>query len=121
MSYCNIQSPPDVCGKKAFRVILDEAQDTDPAQFSVLTELTRPPDATGRWPERRSAPLRPGHFCMVGDFQQSIYRDRADLDNYRAIHQALVKADPAAELKFSVTFRLDQRQLEFVNETFATS
>src|SRR5207237_470202 len=28
-----------------FRVILDEAQDTDPAQFSVLTEITRPPDA----------------------------------------------------------------------------
>ena len=32
-----------------FRVILDEAQDTDPAQFSVLTEITRPTHATGRW------------------------------------------------------------------------
>ena len=39
-----------------FRVILDEAQDTDPAQFSVLTEITRPPEATGRWLETHTAP-----------------------------------------------------------------
>jgi ATP-dependent exoDNAse (exonuclease V) beta subunit len=101
-----------------FRVILDEAQDTDPDQFSVLLEIARPSIATGRWLESRKAPPRPGHFCMVGDFQQSIYRDRADLNNYRAIHQALVSDDPAAELEFSVTFRLDQRQLDFVNATF---
>jgi len=101
-----------------FRVILDEAQDTDPAQFSVLTEITRPPDATGRWLETETAPPQPGHFCMVGDFQQSIYRDRADLNNYRAIHRALLRGASADELEFSVTFRLDQRQLDFVNDTF---
>ncbi len=99
-------------------VILDEAQDTDPAQFSVLTEITRPPDATGRWLETKTAPPQAGHFCMVGDFQQSIYRDRADLNKYRAIHRALLRGDSAAELEFSVTFRLDQQQLKFVNETF---
>ena len=101
-----------------FYVILDEAQDTDPAQFSVLTELTRPPDATGRWLETKTAPPQPGHFCMVGDFQQSIYRDRADLNNYREIHRALLCGDSADELEFSVTFRLDQKQLKFVNDTF---
>jgi ATP-dependent exoDNAse (exonuclease V) beta subunit len=101
-----------------FRVILDEAQDTDPAQFSVLTEITRPPDATGRWLETETAPPQPGHFCMVGDFQQSIYRDRADLNNYRAIHRALLRSGFADELEFSVTFRLNQRQLDFVNNTF---
>lgn len=101
-----------------FRVILDEAQDTDPAQFSVLAEITRPANATGRWLETETAPPRPGHFCMVGDFQQSIYRDRADLNNYRAIHQALLCDENADELKFSVTFRLDQKQLDFVNDTF---
>jgi ATP-dependent exoDNAse (exonuclease V) beta subunit len=101
-----------------FRVILDEAQDTDPAQFSVLAEITRPPDATGRWLEAETAPPLPGHFCMVGDFQQSIYRDRADLNNYRAIHRALLRSDFADELEFSVTFRLDQQQLNFVNEIF---
>jgi ATP-dependent exoDNAse (exonuclease V) beta subunit len=101
-----------------FRVILDEAQDTDPAQFSVLTEIARPSEANGRWLEARTYPPRPGHFCMVGDFQQSIYRDRADLDRYRAIHQALLDDTSAEALKFSVTFRLDQGQLDFVNETF---
>jgi ATP-dependent exoDNAse (exonuclease V) beta subunit len=101
-----------------FRVILDEAQDTDPAQFSVLTEITRPPDATGRWLETEADPPQPGHFCMVGDFQQSIYRDRADLNNYRTIHCALIRSGLADELEFSVTFRLDQQQLAFVNDTF---
>jgi ATP-dependent helicase/nuclease subunit A len=101
-----------------FHVILDEAQDTDPAQFSVLTEITRPPDATGRWLETKTAPPQPGHFCMVGDFQQSIYRDRADLNNYREIHRGLLCGDSADELEFSVTFRLDRQQLKFVNDTF---
>ncbi|MEP6777256.1 MAG: UvrD-helicase domain-containing protein [Chthoniobacterales bacterium] len=101
-----------------FRVILDEAQDTDPVQFSVLTEIARPPGAKGPWLETKADPPRAGHFCMVGDFQQSIYRDRADLDRYRAIHCALVGDASADELKFSVTFRLDQRQVDFVNATF---
>lgn len=101
-----------------FRVILDEAQDTDPAQFSVLLEITRPPEAAGRWLEARSDPPRPGHFCMVGDFQQSIFGDRADLKNYRAVHDALVEIGSATALTFSVTFRLDETQVDFVNRTF---
>ena len=100
-------------------VILDEAQDTDPAQFSVLLEMTRPPDAAGRWLETRDQPPRPGSFCMVGDFQQSIYHDRADLAQYRRVHDALVESDHGEALTFSVTFRLDREQLEFVNSTFA--
>jgi ATP-dependent exoDNAse (exonuclease V) beta subunit len=55
---------------------------------------------------------------MVGDFQQSIYRDRADLNNYRAIHRALLRDASADELEFSVTFRLGQQQLDFVNDVF---
>jgi ATP-dependent exoDNAse (exonuclease V) beta subunit len=101
-----------------FRVILDEAQDTDPAQFSVLLEIARPAEATERWLETKSHPPRPGHFCMVGDFQQSIYRDRADLRQYRAIHDLLIKTGAATELTFSVTFRLDQSQVDFINGTF---
>jgi ATP-dependent helicase/nuclease subunit A len=101
-----------------FRIILDEAQDTEPAQFSVLLEAARSPHATGDWMKTRSDPPRPGHFCMVGDFQQSIYRDRADLPYYRAVHEALIADDHGESLEFSVTFRLDQKQLAFVNETF---
>src|SRR5256885_2677720 len=104
--------------EKSFRVILDEAQDTDPRQFSLLLELSRPAEASGDWLETKTDPPRPGHFCMVGDFQQSIYRDRADLSKYRRIHETLIETGAADELKFSVTFRLDQGQLELVNGTF---
>jgi ATP-dependent exoDNAse (exonuclease V) beta subunit len=101
-----------------FRVILDEAQDTDPAQFSVLLEIARPPDASGYWLETKTDPPRAGHFCMVGDFQQSIFGDRADLNNYRKVHEALIASGSAEELVFSVTFRLDQTQVDFINATF---
>lgn len=113
---------PEIARKireKSFRIILDEAQDTDPRQFSLLLELTRPQAATGDWLETTRDHPRPGHFCMVGDLQQSIYRDRADLSKYRRIHETLVETGVAEALKFSVTFRLDTRQLDFVNETFS--
>ncbi|HEY4273785.1 MAG TPA: UvrD-helicase domain-containing protein [Candidatus Udaeobacter sp.] len=101
-----------------FRVILDEAQDTEPLQFSVLLEATRPPEAKGLWLQDRHLGPRPGHFCMVGDFQQSIYWQRADLNYYRAVHEALISDKNGESLEFAVTFRLDQKQLDFVNETF---
>jgi len=101
-----------------FRVILDEAQDTEPLQFSVLLEATRPPEARGLWLQDRHLGPRPGHFCMVGDFQQSIYWERADLNYYRAVHEALIDDKHGESLEFAVTFRLDQKQLNFVNETF---
>jgi len=101
-----------------FRVILDEAQDTEPLQFSVLLEVTRPPEAKGLWLQDRHLGPRPGHFSMVGDFQQSIYWQRADLNYYRAVHEALIADKNGESLEFAVTFRLDQKQLDFVNETF---
>ena len=103
---------------KNYRVVLDEAQDTDPPQFLVLIEVTRPVEARGEWLQDRQLPPRSGHFSMVGDFQQSIYRDPADLTHYRELHRALIETGAAQELKFSVTFRLDRAQLDFVNDTF---
>jgi ATP-dependent helicase/nuclease subunit A len=104
--------------EESFRVILDEAQDTEPLQFSVLLEVTRPPEAKGLWLRDRHLGPRPGHFCMVGDFQQSIYWQRADLNYYRAVHEALIADKNGESLEFAVTFRLDQKQLDFVNDTF---
>jgi ATP-dependent helicase/nuclease subunit A len=104
--------------EESFRVILDEAQDTEPLQFSVLLEATRPPEAKGLWLQDRRLGPRPGHFCIVGDFQQSIYWQRADLNYYRTVHQALIGDKHGESLEFAVTFRLDQKQLDFVNETF---
>src|SRR5438874_5656188 len=122
---------PDVAKRireKNYRVIVDEAQDTDPQQFFVLLEITRPVEATGEWLQtKRDGPPSPGygaagpragHFCMVGDFQQSIYRDPADLNQYRELHRTLISTGAAEGLRFSVTFRLDQAQLDFVNDTF---
>jgi ATP-dependent helicase/nuclease subunit A len=114
---------PDVAKRireKNYHVILDEAQDTDPQQFFVLIEISRPPEATGNWMEHPLSSLgpRPGHFSMVGDFQQSIYHDPADLAHYRELHERLVETRAAVKLEFSVTFRLDTAQLDFVNTTF---
>ncbi|HEY3902044.1 MAG TPA: UvrD-helicase domain-containing protein [Chthoniobacter sp.] len=103
---------------KHYRVILDEAQDTDPTQFNVLLEIARPPGATGSWPDEPSAPPRPGHFCMVGDFQQSIYGARANLAHYRRVHDVLLTSGAGESLTFSVTFRLDEAGTAFVNAVF---
>src|SRR5438445_5009423 len=102
--------------EKSFRVILDEAQDTDPRQFSLLLELTRPPAAAGDWLETKTdgppspgygaTGPRPGHSCIVCDFQHSIYRHRDDLSKYWRIHDTLVETGAAEALEFSVTFRL---------------
>jgi ATP-dependent exoDNAse (exonuclease V) beta subunit len=113
---------PDVAKRirgNNYRVLLDEAQDTDAQQFFVLLEITRPVEARSKWLEHRQSPPQPGCFSMVGDFQQSIYRDPTDLNHYRELHRALIETGAAEELKFSVTFRLDQTQLDFVNDTFA--
>src|SRR5258705_4555002 len=104
--------------EESFRIILDEAQDTEPLQFSVLLEVTRPPEAKGFWLQDQRLGPRPGHFCMDGDFQQWIYWQRADLNYYRAVHEALIADKHGESLEFAVTFRLDQKQLDFVNETF---
>ena len=84
-----------------------------------MLEVTRPPKATGRWIDNpENDPPQVGRFCIVGDFQQSNYSDRADLNQYRRIHKALVSSGAGEELEFSVTFRLDESQLNFVNQTF---
>lgn len=104
--------------RRNYRVILDEAQDTDPRQFSVLLEIARPLEAVGDWPAGDESPPRAGHFSMVGDFQQSIFGERADLAHYRRVHHALVDSGTADALKFSVTFRLDSEEIELINGTF---
>jgi ATP-dependent exoDNAse (exonuclease V) beta subunit len=105
--------------RKNYRVILDEAQDTAPSQFAVLLETARPPGAHGTWPDELADPPRPGFFCMVGDFQQSIFGHHADLQNYQLVHKALVAAPGGDALKFSVTFRLDRKNVELIKDSFS--
>lgn len=109
--------------RRGFCLILDEAQDTDRQQFMVLTELTRPPSVKDVWMENKkvndkNAPPQPGRFCMVGDPQQAIYSNRADLTAYQQVHQSLIASGAAEPLMFSVTFRCDQNIVKTVNHFF---
>jgi ATP-dependent exoDNAse (exonuclease V) beta subunit len=102
---------------EGWRVILDEAQDTDPQQFVVLVEIARPPGATlGTWPGGGAGP-RPGHFCMVGDGQQAIYGSRADIRNFQRHLEAFRRGDGGELLVFDVTFRTPHQQVLLLNRT----
>jgi ATP-dependent helicase/nuclease subunit A len=104
--------------REGWRVILDEAQDTDPQQFAVLVEITRSPGAAvGAWPGAGEGP-RAGHFCMVGDGQQAIYGSRADIRNFRRYVDAFRRKDGGELLSFYVTFRTPHRVIEFLNTGF---
>jgi ATP-dependent helicase/nuclease subunit A len=103
---------------EGWRVILDEAQDTDPKQFEVLVEIARPTGSRrGTWPRGGGAGPRPGHFCMVGDSQQGIYSDRADIRNFQAHVDAFAGGNGGEQLTFDVTFRTPHRLIRLLNET----
>ena len=101
-----------------YRVILDEAQDTDAGQFEVLIELARSLNAPGTWAENNEYPPEKGRFCMVGDPQQSIYEERADLAYYRTIHERLIRSGSSESALFCVTMRCDRAIVNFVNAAF---
>jgi ATP-dependent exoDNAse (exonuclease V) beta subunit len=106
--------------ERNYVVILDEAQDTDPAMFMILTELTRPVEAeVYAWPRETSslAPLA-GSFCFVGDDQQMIYSDRADLRKYHQYIDAFRQQRGGDELDFSVTMRCPRFVIQAVNDIF---
>lgn len=106
---------------EGWRIVLDEAQDTDPQQFAVLVEVTRPAGAQrGAWPaaEKKTAPgPRPGHFCMVGDGQQAIYGSRADIGNFLRHVDAFRRGDSGELLEFKVTFRAPRAVIATLNAT----
>lgn len=101
--------------EEGFRIILDEAQDTDPLQFNILLELARPVTAKGSWMESGGEPPEPGRICMVGDPQQAIYGDRADLGHYEEVREKIARENAADELVFTVTFRCDKAIIGGVN------
>lgn len=92
-----------------YHIILDEAQDTDAQQFSVLLRVAGSPSA--------NTPGK-GRFCMLGDPQQAIYGNRADLPTYLKIHQDLLSSQSLQTLTFNVTMRCDREIVSHCNTLF---
>ncbi len=107
--------------QRNYRILLDEAQDTDPFQFLILLELTRPPGSPAFQWSSDLTPPRPGLFSMVGDLKQSIYRDRADLQIYQEIHQKLSQLPAGEPLLLSKTFRCRPQIVSWVNQQFSAA
>jgi ATP-dependent exoDNAse (exonuclease V) beta subunit len=91
-------------------VLLDEAQDTDPNQFKVLLRVAGFSDASIQADDQT--------FCMVGDFQQSIYAPRSDLTVYRKAHEDIIIEPRGTSSELQVTFRCDRAIIDFVNRLF---
>jgi ATP-dependent exoDNAse (exonuclease V) beta subunit len=107
--------------QEGWRIVLDEAQDTDPHQFAVLAEIARPPGAPlGTWPGAGPGP-RAGHFSLVGDGQQSIYGSRADVRNFQRHVAAFGSGDGGEKLVFGVTFRTPREVIPFLNRTLSSA
>ncbi|MDR0418451.1 MAG: UvrD-helicase domain-containing protein [Puniceicoccales bacterium] len=99
-----------------FFVILDEAQDTDNLQFELLLKMAQPHSVVNM--NFFNNPPVSGHFCMVGDPQQSIYADRADVSFYQKIHNTFIENGTAESLNFSVTMRFGQDIAQRINKIF---
>lgn len=83
-------------------VVLDEAQDTSPAQLDLLKKISL----------EREGKLQ---FTLVGDPQQSIYSSRASLPDYLRMHRELIAQHGTQELTFRVTFRCARKIVEWAN------
>lgn len=106
-----------VAGKQiraeGWHVLLDEAQDTTPEQFAVLTSMSAAPDQ-GSW-FRDGVPAAPGRFSMVGDRQQAIHGGSVSVQAYTRMHDLMVQDADAEELSLSVTMRCGSEIVEAVN------
>ncbi len=105
-----------------YRIILDEAQDTDPDQFKILIALANK-KCYEKIFENNDVSLdhRKFSFSMVGDPKQSIYSDRADVNFYMLIHNKLVQSKLLHPLNFNITMRCSQEIVSFVNKKFSTT
>jgi ATP-dependent exoDNAse (exonuclease V) beta subunit len=98
---------------RQYKILLDEAQDTDEAQFHFLLNLSNIAHASNG--DVFSSEASEGYYCMVGDPQQAIYSSRTGLNAYANVHKNLVSQSRVESLEFCVTLRCDQKIVEWVN------
>jgi superfamily I DNA/RNA helicase len=109
------------CAQAAYRVILDEAQDTDALQFAILLTLAGGPQLSGyamqggeaftqalARPQAWAVASTPAQcrLCMVGDAQQAIYGSRTGYQVYQRVHEALTHSGTLVPLTLGYTRRL---------------
>ena len=96
------------------RLLVDEFQDTDPAQAALLFGLC------SRQPDRKDwslSPLQPGKLFVVGDDKQSIYRFRkADFQVFEAVANAVLR-DDGRQIKLTANFRTDEGLCGWINRS----
>lgn len=100
-------------------VLVDEFQDTDPAQTEIFWRLCGDAPEGADDSNWRAFLIRPGALFLVGDPKQAIYRFRgADVRAYVEAREALRVQEPASILSISVNFRSCSPILQHVNERF---
>lgn len=98
--------------KRYSRLLVDEFQDTDPEQASLMFNLCAEELNLDDWRLNR---LIPGRLFVVGDDKQSIYRFRkADFQAFSAVCSA-ISEQGGRHLQLSANFRSDSRVCEWVN------
>ena len=92
------------------RLLLDEAQDTDPIQVELAVRIAGGSAADGPWPD---VVVPPGSLFFVGDGKQSIYRfRRADIAIYLAAQRL------GETVALTTNFRSSPAVLDWINAVF---
>ena len=102
------------------RVLVDEFQDTNPAQSEIFWRLCGDPPAGATAAAWTDFELRPGALFLVGDPKQAVYRFRgADVGAYITAREAIrTTVGDDHVLSISVNFRSCRSILGYVNDRF---
>ena len=97
--------------QRYWRLLLDEAQDTDPIQVELAVRIAGGADEDASW---RDVVVPEGSLFFVGDAKQSIYRfRRADIGTYLDAQAVFGET-----LALTTNFRSSPEVLEWVNAVF---
>ncbi len=95
------------------RILVDEFQDTDPVQASVIFHMVASDRDDDDWARNR---LLPGRLLLVGDDKQSIYRfRRADFEVFARCEEAIV-SQGGRSLVLGTNFRSTAAVCHWINE-----
>lgn len=105
----------EAVGLRFAHILVDEFQDTDPIQASILFSL-----AARTMPDRwEDADLRDGALFVVGDPKQSIYAFRgADIDSYNQAKRTIARLGADRVIHVGANFRCQPAIIKYVNAAF---